>query len=373
MGNSHSLLTPRYCAHICTNDGKIFKLSYRALVDHIVLLRLVTAHPEITEPGETLNYFIEDYCRRMVHQEMNTRHQQQALPWQIEWIWHVHRLHPVAYNDDCTKQLSSRQVVDKKYRRVRIKEHERHHSTVFPEPIRNRATLVPSLDLVSAVIRQRDFLQKFQRHYLFSRNLIDVKRDWFEQMAQNYISFLKLAIQGEIIVPTFDIDLMWHTHMRFPSCYQRISIKLCGFVLDHNDSINNVTLADAYQKTADRWRQTYKVNYGENIPKDKLRDSQYVSSCAIIVAPSGTSGDGCSDAGDGGSGGGSCGGEGSGCGGDGGGGGEGSGCGGEGSGCGGDGGGGGGDDGGGGGGGDGGGGDGGDGGGCGGCGGCGGD
>ncbi|CAF2969868.1 unnamed protein product, partial [Rotaria sp. Silwood2] len=341
IGNSHSLSTPRYCANFRTNDGKIFKLSYRALVDHIVLLRLVTAHPEITEPGETLNYFIEDYCRRMARQEMNTRHQQRALPWQIEWIWHVHRLHPVAYNDDCTKQLSSRQVVDKKYRRVRMKEHERHHSTVFSEPIRNRATFVPSLDLVSAVIRQRDFLQKFQRHHLFSQNLIDVTRDWFEQMVQNYISFLKLAIQGEIIVPTFDIDLMWHTHMRFPAFYQRTSIKLCGFVLDHNDSINNATLADAYQKTADRWRQTYKVNYGENIPKDKLRYSQYVSSCAIIVAPLGASGDsygggcggGCGGgAGGGGYGGGGCGGDGGG--GDGGGG-DGGGCGGCG-GCGGD-------------------------------------
>jgi hypothetical protein len=51
------------------------------------------AHPEMMQE-ERLNRFIEEYCRRMSQQEMTTKHQQRRLPWRIEWIWHVHRLHP---------------------------------------------------------------------------------------------------------------------------------------------------------------------------------------------------------------------------------------------------------------------------------------
>jgi hypothetical protein len=48
----------------------------------------------------------------MVKGRLRTEKQQSKLPWQIEWIWHVHRLHPLEYLNDCTKQLSHR-LVDK--------------------------------------------------------------------------------------------------------------------------------------------------------------------------------------------------------------------------------------------------------------------
>ncbi|CAF4698777.1 unnamed protein product [Rotaria sp. Silwood1] len=102
-------------------------------------------------------------------------------------------------------------------------------------------------------------------------------------MVQNYISFLKLAKKDEIIIPTFDTDLIWHTHIRYPSSYQMMSTAPCGFLLDHDDSLKNDILDDAYQKTAEQWKMT-------------------TSSCAMIVAPvviyssggnDGEGGDGC--------------------------------------------------------------------------------
>ncbi|CAF3620771.1 unnamed protein product [Rotaria sp. Silwood1] len=143
-----------------------------------------------------------------------------------------------------------------------------------------------------------------------------LNRNLFEQMVQNYISFLKLAKIDEIIVPTFDIDLIWHTHMRFPLSYQNTSKALCGFLLDHDDSLENDILVDAYQKTAEQWKMTYKVDYGKDIDKDNLRTSQYVSSCAIIMAPVviySSSGCGGGGGGGGGCGGGGGGGGGGGC------------------------------------------------------------
>ncbi|CAF1472414.1 unnamed protein product, partial [Rotaria sordida] len=258
MGNLHSLSIPHISVNIHTSDGKTLALSSRDFVDHIVLLRRVIAHPEMTQQGETLNYYIDDYCRRMAHPGIATKHKQRRLPWQIDWIWHVHRLHPIAYDNDCTKQLPNGILVDKKYRRLRIKQRRKHRSVNLFESKRNSSTFVPSIDLAKAVVRQCDFLEKFKQHKLFSMDLRQLNRKLFEQMVQNYISFLKLAKKGELIVPTFDIDLIWHTHMRFPISYQNTSKALCGFLLDHNDSLEKDILVDAYQKTAEQWKMTYK-------------------------------------------------------------------------------------------------------------------
>ncbi|CAF1244041.1 unnamed protein product [Rotaria sordida] len=162
MGNSHSFSIPHFDANIRTSDGTTFTLSYRNFVDHIILLRRVIAHPEMTQQGETLNYFIEDYCRRMAHQATTTRHKQSRLSWEIDWIWHVHRLHPIAYNNDCIKQLPNGKVVDKRYRRLKIKQHRKHRSVALFESIKKPSTFVPLIDLVNAVPRQHDFLEKFK-------------------------------------------------------------------------------------------------------------------------------------------------------------------------------------------------------------------
>lgn len=95
MGSSHSSIRiTNFDTNIRIGNKKTFKIPYRNLVDHVVLLRQVIAHPEIMQQGEVLNSFIEDYCKRMSQQQMKTKYQQRRLPWQIEWIWHVHRLHP---------------------------------------------------------------------------------------------------------------------------------------------------------------------------------------------------------------------------------------------------------------------------------------
>jgi hypothetical protein len=88
-----------------------------------------------------------------------------------------------------------------------------------------------------------------------------------------------------MIVPTFDIDLIWHSYMRRPSHYHQFSIALCGFILDHDDSIEQNILSDNYQKTADRWKAMYKIDYGQNIHRKNVETSQYLSSCAMVLIP----------------------------------------------------------------------------------------
>ncbi|CAF3896496.1 unnamed protein product, partial [Rotaria sordida] len=37
--------------------------------------------------------------------------QQMHLPWEVEWIWYVHRVHPLNYYNDCAKQLADGKIV----------------------------------------------------------------------------------------------------------------------------------------------------------------------------------------------------------------------------------------------------------------------
>ncbi len=104
-------------------------------------------------------------------------------------------------------------------------------------------------------------------------NLKKVNELKFNNFVQNYVSFLKLADKNEVIVPTFEIDLICHTHMRYPLQYQQFSLTLCGFILDHDDSIESYVLTDAYQITAHRWKQTYQSAYGKNINRQYLQQT----------------------------------------------------------------------------------------------------
>jgi len=282
MGNASVNFVPHLTAHIQTNTGAIFRLFYPDLVDHILLLRQVIAHPEMIEKGEKLNSFVHDYCHRMSKNEMMSKRRQLELPWQIDWIWHVHRLHPINYLNDCIQQVPGGYFIDKKTRKLTIDEYQNQNFVSSKEPVPSRASFVPSLDLVQAVLRQRDFLEKFQKHQFYSMQFKSMNSISFQQLVQNYISFMKLARENVMIVPTFDIDLMWHTHMRSPMSYLEFSTAICGFILNHDDSIAKDSLIAAYQDTAARWKLTYQSDYGQNIDQNHLRNTSYRSSCAMV-------------------------------------------------------------------------------------------
>jgi hypothetical protein len=73
---------------------------------------------------------------------------------------------------------------------------------IFPMDI-TQSLFVPFIDLKSAIIRQKDFL--------YSYDLQEFNELRFQNLVQDYVSFVKLARKTQMIVPTFDIDLIWHT------------------------------------------------------------------------------------------------------------------------------------------------------------------
>ena len=285
MGQHTSVLNVKnYTSRIETKNEKVFKMTFHSLVEHILLLRQVIHHPQMTEDGEILTNFIDIYCQKMSQGQMQTAQQQVDLPWQVEWIWHVHRLHPLNYLDDCTKQLQCG-LIDKQITKINRKPMKKlKRKTIFPSDT-DQLKLVPSIDLKEAVFRQTDFLKKFQNHFLFDLDLEQFQDLQFQRLIQNYVSFIKLATKKQIIVPTFDIDLIWHTHMRYPSHYHGFTRALCGFILDHNDDIQSSTLSNGYEKTAQLWKDNYQTEYGQNVNRQYLMKSKFASSCAVVFAP----------------------------------------------------------------------------------------
>ena len=67
---------------------------------------------------------------------------------------------------------------------------------------------------------------------------------------------------GEFLVPTYQIDLFWHTHiLASASTYAADTRRLCGFELPHDDSVNDRAegskLNRQYAVTQKLWAEAY--------------------------------------------------------------------------------------------------------------------
>jgi hypothetical protein len=111
-----------------------------------------------------------------------------------------------------------------------------------------------ALDLVGAVIRQGVFIEKM--HYF----------DWVHSPAvehtiscaiDRYAGFFKVMQQNpaKTAVPTFDVDLIWHTQQLTPAKYYAFSLKNCnGTFIDHDDKIVEDVLNNSFEWTCDQFR-----------------------------------------------------------------------------------------------------------------------
>jgi hypothetical protein len=117
-------------------------------------------------------------------------------------------------------------------------------------------------DVAESCERQATFLwQVSQSKFSLDEFLHDGKR--------NYEKFARLAgspNKPTYIVPTYQIDLMWHTHILASiEKYHHDHMNLTGRVLPHDDSLNDRTeggeLDTNFQATKKLWSETYNEEY----------------------------------------------------------------------------------------------------------------
>jgi len=111
-------------------------------------------------------------------------------------------------------------------------------------------------DLAAAVRRQSKFFYHVSLpHYSDERFLL--------KALERYRKFvgLKLRHRDAMLVPSYDIDLAWHTHQLHPLLYKRDTVTYLGRLFNHDDSLDDRSPGspqhDAYTRTRQLWMDTY--------------------------------------------------------------------------------------------------------------------
>jgi Glycine-rich domain-containing protein-like len=117
--------------------------------------------------------------------------------------------------------------------------------------------------LIGSAQRQASFLWQVSGERFMDQ-------DFLEEGVDNYCKFLRLTPVGRqleiVLVPTYQIDLMWHTHMLFSlDAYNSDCMRIMGSTMSHDDSLTdrseNGLLDTSFKATRGLWIQAYGKDY----------------------------------------------------------------------------------------------------------------
>ncbi|KAI3819886.1 hypothetical protein L1987_13739 [Smallanthus sonchifolius] len=210
-----------------------------------------------------------------------------VVPLDCEWIWHCHRLNPVqlvsivyysanyciklfgkildpgcvvvsSIEGVCKKQTE--EIWKKKYPEESYELDFSDHN--FKNDTQINSANLPSInyDLVSSVKRQSSFYHKVSGA-IFKDDL------YLEEAVKRYKGFLHLVTRNmekklnSPCVPTYDIDLIWHTHQLYPRSYCKDVMAIAGQVLHHDDTDTDQTkggkLDVGIKTTTQQWTEIF--------------------------------------------------------------------------------------------------------------------
>jgi hypothetical protein len=123
-------------------------------------------------------------------------------------------------------------------------------------------TQLAGFDVVESCIRQATFLWQVSGPRFSTV-------EFLEEGVSNYAKFLRLMgekSKPQFLVPTYQIDLMWHTHMLASIAkYHKDNMRVNGCTLEHDDSLNDRTeggkLDTNFEATRKLWERVYGVEY----------------------------------------------------------------------------------------------------------------
>ena len=120
-----------------------------------------------------------------------------------------------------------------------------------PLPPRHQEGLAALMD--SALAHAR-FQRRVRRH---GRGVIT--QNYVRRAIERYFKFLELTVvhQDELLVPTLDIALIWHTHQLSHRDYRKDCTEFLGRPPVHQTADTEAALASAYATTQDLWRKRF--------------------------------------------------------------------------------------------------------------------
>ena len=133
-----------------------------------------------------------------------------------------------------------------------------------PEQVREHVLAFHAMDpnlgiaLRDAVVRQSSFVDKMNSHLWIRSPALE---GTLGRARDRYCDFLKMfkMFPRQALVPTLDIDLVWHTHQCRAAKYLSATIQLAGKFLNHDDTVVPDKLSDGFNRT----RTWYYVRFGK--------------------------------------------------------------------------------------------------------------
>ncbi|XEV03039.1 hypothetical protein FSHL1_008326 [Fusarium sambucinum] len=111
--------------------------------------------------------------------------------------------------------------------------------------------------LRDAVLRQASFVDKMNSHMWIRSPPIE---GTIRRSISRYLNFCKLIkMSKNTVVPTLDIDLVWHTHQCTAKYSGQAMKVLAGKFVNHDDTIEKPQLGDGFAET----RSLYRVHFGQ--------------------------------------------------------------------------------------------------------------
>ncbi|KAF4334705.1 hypothetical protein FBEOM_11445 [Fusarium beomiforme] len=168
---------------------------------------------------------------------------------------------PDLFNDILSwKQLTYATIVDMSCHGFG---HTGYRPAICESPCKEYSQLFRDSDLVlatqlrDAVIRQASFVDKMNSFMWIRSPALEgtIKRG-----IARYLNFCKLLKMSKTtVVPTLDIDLVWHTHQCTAKHYGQAMKLLAGKFVNHDDTIEKPQLGDGFGET----RRLYRVYFGQ--------------------------------------------------------------------------------------------------------------
>jgi Glycine-rich domain-containing protein-like len=209
-------------------------------------------------------------------------------PPDIAWLWHCHRLAPQEYCKYCETTFHGKIIeanppfafekygdeVEKSNDSAIVTETKHLWNETYPNesfflkevPSDTTAGTSPNIngyDLLGSARRQTAFLWQVSGE----RYACDT---FLKQGVKNYVKFLKLTSKandlGIILVPTYQIDLMWHTHILSSiRDYNTDCVRIMKRHMYHDDSLTDRdeggVLDVSFGATQKLWKRVYGADY----------------------------------------------------------------------------------------------------------------
>ncbi len=203
-----------------------------------------------------------------------------APPPDVHWVWHVHMLAPVVYAFECRqvvgRVLGHRPVTQAKLVDLRSKTEkvwQVHFQGMEPFDIGTKVTQEEEAAMTAFASKIKyDIADAAKRQAVFYYQVsLDHFRDplFLADGLRRYKMYLLLKRRNpdRFLVPCYDMDLIWHTHQVHSVEYQRDTTAILGFVLKHDDSVNDRSEGSKLNVSDDLTRRLWMETFGVPFPR----------------------------------------------------------------------------------------------------------